>query len=450
MQLATALDCVASFPKPETFSQFTKDIDPEWIEQALHATGTATMRRRRLPAEQVLWLVIGMALFRDRPITEVANKLHLALGSNTSKPVDSNAISEARNRLGETPMAWLFGHCADTWGHQSARRDQWRGLALYGVDGTTCKVPDSDENRKHFGLANGGNRGLSGYPLTRIVGLMALRSHVLAAASFGPSTNGEYWYAEDLWANVPDDSLVILDRNFWAARVTIPLTREGTNRHWLIRGKSTLAGRVVEHLGPNDEIRVFKVSKKAQEKDPSLPKTFKARVIRYQRKGFRPQLLVTSLLDPELYPAEEIVSLYHERWEIELGYGEAKTQMLESIPLRSKNVDRVRQEIWGILIAYNLIRLEMERVADQANVPPTRISFVAVYRMICDEWLWCSLASPGAIPRHLRNLRKNIEYFVLPPRRHERSYPRAVKVKMSSYPRKRRASDVACRTKASK
>jgi hypothetical protein len=115
--------------------------------------------------------------------------------------------------------------------------------------------------------------------------------------------------------------------------------------------------------------------------------------------------------------------------------------MLESIPLRSKSVDRVRQEIWGLLIAYNLIRLEMERAADAAGGPPTRISFVAVFRMICGEWLWCAGASLGAIPRYLRRLRENISLFVLPPRRRERSYPRAVKIKMSSYPRKRRPSD---------
>ena len=126
--------------------------------------------------------------------------------------------------------------------------------------------------------------------------------------------------------------------------------------------------------------------------------------------------------------------------------------MLESIPLRSKSVERVRQEIWGLLIAYNLVRLEMERVADEADLPPTRISFVAVYRMICDEWLWSAIASPGAIPRHLRDLRKQIKLFVLPPRRSDRSYPRAVKVKMSSYPRKRRtaATKKPARRKGSK
>ena len=132
-----------------------------------------------------------------------------------------------------------------------------------------------------------------------------------------------------------------------------------------------------------------------------------------------------------------MAELYHERWEIELGYGEVKTQMQDGIPLRSKNVDRVRQEIWGLLIAYNLLRLEIERVADEAGVPPTRISFVAVFRMICNEWVWSANASPGAIPRHLRRLRENALLFVLPPRRSERTYPRAVKIKMSSYPRKR-------------
>jgi hypothetical protein len=124
--------------------------------------------------------------------------------------------------------------------------------------------------------------------------------------------------------------------------------------------------------------------------------------------------------------------------------------MLASIPLRSKSVDRVRQEIWGLLIAYNLIRLEMERAAGAAGVPPTRISFVAVFRMICGEWLWCAGTSPGAIPRHLRRLREDISLCVLPPRRRERSYPRAVKIKMSNYPRKRRPSDTCDRNKASK
>jgi hypothetical protein len=443
MKLSTALECVASLPSPEEFSRFAQDIPTEWIEEALAATGTATVRKRRLPVEQVPWLVIGMAMLRDRPITEVVNKLALALPNPKGPTVAPSAVAQARARLGESAMAWLFAHSADHWAHQSAANDRWRDLALYGVDGTTIQVPDSKENRKRFGLADGGDRGESGYPLVRLVALMALRSHVLAGVSFGPyKEHGEHWYAANLWSDLPDDSLVIVDRNFWAANVLIPLHRDGTNRHWLIRAKSNVRGRRIKRLGPNDELVEMNVSRQARAKDPSLPETWVVRVVRYQRKGFRPQRLITSMLDPVQYPSAEFAPLYHERWEIELGYREVKTEMLESIPLRSKSVDRVRQEIWGLLIAYNLIRLEMERVAAEAGVSPIRISFVAIFRMVYDEWLWCAIASPGAIPRRLRNLRKQIKLFILPPRRSKRRYRREVKVKMSSYPKKCRPTTI--------
>ena len=83
-------------------------------------------------------------------------------------------------------------------------RARWRGLALFAVDGTTLRVPDSDENREHFCLASGGERGDSGYPMVRMAALMALRYHLVAEASFGPFSHGEYHYANDLWAQLPD------------------------------------------------------------------------------------------------------------------------------------------------------------------------------------------------------------------------------------------------------
>jgi len=182
----------------------------------------------------------------------------------------------------------------------------------------------------------------------------------------------------------------------------------------------------------------MKVSAAARRKDPSLPKVWTARAVRYQRRGFPPQWLLTSLLDAVAYPAREIAALYHERWEVELAYDEIKCEMLErEETIRSKSPERVEQEVWGILLAYNLIRLEMERVADEAGVEPTRVSFVTSLHLIRDECIWSASASPGAIPRHLRKLRSNLARFILPPRRSERRYPRAVKIKMSSYPCKR-------------
>lgn len=440
MQLRKALTRVADLPRSESFDDFRRHIDPDWVQEALDATGTATLRRRRLPAEQVVWLVLGMALFRDRSITQVADSLDLALPARRGPTAAPSAISQARSRLGEDPMAWLFDISAQHWAHSSAARHRWRGLALYGIDGTTLRVWDSPENRDHFGLPNGGPRGDGAYPQVRLVALAALRSHLVAGASFGPYSTGEGTLALDLWAQLPEQSLCIMDRNFFAANVLLPLSRDGNHRHWLIRAKKNTRWRELERLGEDDYLVEMKVSSYARHKDPSLPTTWVARAIRYCLPGFQPQWLLTSMLDSASYPDREIVALYHERWEIEHCYDEVKTEMLDrEETIRSRSPEQVRQEIWGILLAFNLIRLEMERVADEAGVQPTRISFITALHLICDEWLWCASASPGAIPRQLKRLRADLKRFILPPRRPKRRYPRAVKIKMSSYPRKRRS-----------
>jgi Insertion element 4 transposase N-terminal/Transposase DDE domain len=436
MRLSESLHLLAEFT-PEKFEDLRRDIDPEWVLGALHATGTASVRNRRLPAQQVVWLVIGMALFRNRPIHDVVTKLDLAL-PGSSPSVAPSTVAEARARLGAEPMQWLFSISADQWAHTSARKHAWRGLSLYGADGTTLRVPDSPKNAKFFGYSHS-VRGESSYPLVRVVGLMALRSHLLASATFGPYETSEMAYAATLWPMVPNGSLTIVDRLFFSAGILIPLARDGQNRHWLIRAKKNLRWRVLRRLGPRDVWVEMNVSSEARKKDPSLPRTWVMRAITYQRKGFAPQTVLTSLLDPEAYPAREVVALYHERWELELGYDEIKTEMLDrEEAIRSQSPAGVQQELWGLFLAYNLVRLEMERAADEAGVEPARISFVAALRLICDEWLWCAIASPGAIPKHLRDLRASLQTLILPPRRSKRRYLRAVKIKMSNYPRKRR------------
>jgi hypothetical protein len=240
MRLSESLRIIAEFT-PDKFEDLRRNLDPEWVLQALHATGTASLRQRRLPAEQVVWLVIGMALFRDRPIHDVVAKLDLAL-PGPSPTVAESSVADARARLGEDPMEWLFTVCADFWTHQSARQHAWRGLALYGADGTTLRVPDSPENAEAFGYTPSA-RGESAYPTVRAVGLMALRTHLLAAVAFGPYETSEHAYAADLWSSVPDDSLTIVDKLFFSAGILIPLSREGKNRHWLIRAKKVTPRR---------------------------------------------------------------------------------------------------------------------------------------------------------------------------------------------------------------
>ncbi|MGV2528042.1 UNVERIFIED_CONTAM: transposase, partial [Bacillus thuringiensis] len=195
-------------------------------------------------------------------------------------------------------------------------------------------------------------------------------------------------------------------------------------RHWLIPARAGLRGEVVQTHGPGDVSLRMKVSPQARKKDPGLPLTWEVRAITRELDG-KPRTLFTSLMDPARYKAEEVFALYHERWEIELAYGEMKTDMLgQAMTLRSQQPDGVKQELWATLLMYNLIRLEITRIADEAKVQPCRISFITALRYIVDEWLWSSGShTPGAIPAKLAAMRKSIRRFVLPPRRSHRRYP---------------------------
>ena len=426
------------YAEPESFGRLLSSIDAAWIEEALEATGTATIRKRRLPAEQVVWLVLGLALYRDWSISRVVNHLHLALPGESGRGVVPSASIQARARLGDEPMRWLFERCAQSWAHASADRHRYRGLALYGVDGTTVRTLDSAENRAHFGGQSGGDRGASGYPQARVVTLMALRSHLLAAARFGPYAVGETTMAEELWPELPDDSLCIVDREFLAVRCLSAIEDQDRNRHWMTRAKSRSRWRTVKRLGRGDELVELEFSDQTRRANPEMPERWLVRAIRYERPGFQPQTLLTSLHDHKKFPAREMVALYHERWELELGFDEVKTELLErEEALRSKTPRGVAQDLWSLGLLYNLVRLEMEQIAVEAGVPPTRISFIAALQFIQNCWLICAAMAPARIPRKLRRLREDLSQFILPPRRSERLYPRVVKIKMSAYPKKR-------------
>lgn len=438
-----ALEFTSEFT-PKAWPNLTKHLDPAWVEEALLSTGTATIRRRRLPAERTVWLMLGMAVMRDLPVSAVARQLDIALPApDGSRTVAPSALSQARARLGPDPMEWLFVRTAEEWAHRSANASRWQGLALYAVDGTTLRVADSVENRSHFGGQDSGrheggrDERQSGYPLMRLVVVMALRSHLLAAATFGPFAVDERRYAESLWKTIPDHSLVLIDRHYLQANVLVPLTAKRTERHWITRAKSNSKFTLIRRLGRGDELVQFTVSKEARRKDPTLPTHFDARAIRFQRKGYPPQILLTSLLDDRRYPAVELRALYHERWEVELGFGEIKTDMLERLEtIRSKTPNAVAQEMWGLLIAYNLVRLEIERVAKELDVPPIRISFVAALREVVEQWHLATIVSPATVPQRLSTVTDRLRQFLLPPRRPERVFPRAVKIKMSNYARK--------------
>lgn len=415
------------------FDRLAEHLPCEWIEQALAAHGVASIRRRRLPAEQVVWLVIALALFRRQSMAEVLSTLDLALPDMRVEAVCKSAITQARARLGQAPLQWLFEQTAKAWCAQERSANQWKGLSLWAVDGTTFRVPDSPGNREHFGAQRYASGKVASYPQVRAVSLTALPTHLVAAVEFGEYGKNEMRYAKDLIEQIEDHSLTVFDKGFVSAEILLGLRTSGTERHYLIPAKSNTQMEVISGIPQDCRVRL-RISPQARAKAPNLPEAWEARAIRVESANGQSRVLLTSLLDRRRFKAQDLAECYRQRWEIETSYRELKQSMLgDALTLRSHSPEGVNQEIWGALIAYNLVRLEIAKAASQARVAPTDLSFLRALHIIQHELIWAAGMSPGKLPAHLMRMRQQLQLAIVEKRR-GRKCPRVVKAKPHRYP----------------
>lgn len=406
-------------------------IDPAWIEQALTHTGRASIRRRKLPAEHAVWLVIGLALYRHMPLWQVVQEMALTLDGQ-AMPVPSSSVA-ARQRLGPEPLAHLFGLLTQAWGR--ARPGQEGTLRVLAVDGVAWSAPDSADNR----LALGSGRtqyGTQPWPMVRGVCLLDTDSHELLDAQLGSYHCGELTLAAGLRGL--DDSITLFDRAYFSAAFLMDWQHAGTQRHWLMRARDNLRHEIVQTLGEGDWLIRMPVSARARKLRPELPSHWQARRIEVRVDG-RIRRFITSMLDPRRFAAPALAQLYHQRWEIELSFREIKQSLQQGADvLRSKQPELVMQEVWGVLIAHTLLRRWMRLMAEHVGVAPVRISFHTAQHAIVTAINTVHLARAGTLPQHLQRLLDQARYFVLPPRRPDRSFPREVKrSSRSKYPSKK-------------
>jgi hypothetical protein len=416
-------------------------IGLEWVRQALRRTSTETIRRRKLPNEAAIWIVIGIALFRERSIEAVVKHLGLALPGDTIRPsptgaaVSSAAVAQARGRIGSESVAELFRITAESWVEEFAEQNRWRDLKVFAIDGSTLRIPDTASNEQTYGRPGSG-RSKAAYPQARVVGVLAVGSRVMSDFAVGGVGQSETLLARPLIDRIPHQSVLILDRAFVDHAMFARIPARGTDRHFLCRAKKNLLANRVKTLGRNDSLVEIAIPRRKQREDPTLPETLIVRMIQYRLKGFRPSKLITSMLDAERFPAGDIVELYHKRWEIEVAYDELKTHTLErEETIRSRSADLVRQEIHGLLIAYNLLRVMMARAARAAGMEPARMSFRNSLLELRDFLSTAAAVAPGNLPTLYRKFCDKLALLVLPQRR-ARRYPRVVKIKMSGYKRK--------------
>ena len=311
---------------------------------------------------------------------------------------------------------------------------------VLGIDGTTICVPESDENRAHFSLPKNGGHRESASPQARVVGLMALWSHVLLELNIGASTESEESLSSSFDEHLQGHCVLMVDRGLVDYGRFYRHQKRGEERYWLVRARSNLVWTVLEILGPNEVMAEVPFRRPARRSDPTLPRSMRIRVICSQLPGYKPQWLLTSMLDVERPPAAEITLLYHQRWELETGFDELHTHTLERLEaLRSQTPDRIQQELFALAVVDNLVRLEMARGAQLLEVSPFRSSYRTSLLLIRTLWLSAWVVAAGRLPQDLEQLTGDIASLVLPAKR-PRSYPRAVNIKMTRYPRKGRAS----------
>lgn len=243
----------------------------------------------------------------------------------------------------------------------------------------------------------------------------------------------EYTLAEQLIEQTADNTLTLLDKGYYSPGLLNAWSQAGEHRHWMIPLKKGTWYEEVRKLGKGDRLIRLKTSPQSRKKWPGLEAEVTVRLLTYMRKGKTCHLL-TSMTDAMRYPAGEMAGLYGHRWEIELGYREIKqTMQLSRLTLRSKKPALVEQELWGVLLAYNLVRYQMIKMAGSLKgYWPNELSFSESCGLVMRMLMTLQGASPGRIPELMRDLASMAQMVKLPARR-ERAFPRVVKERPYKY-----------------
>jgi len=348
-----------------------------------------------------------------------------------------SAWCQARQRL---PLVVLqeVGHKLATQVRQSAGlagERHWLGRRVRLIDATNFSMPDTPELRAHFGDVPGQKPGC-GFPIAHCLMVFGMEGGELAYWDASPYKTGDLHHTPQAHEQAIRPGDVLLGDDAFSAYVHLAMLKSRgadgvfpTHHARLVdftpgrvggadAPKGAPGSRWVESLGTDDQlVEYFKPPSRPDWMTPeqfdAIPPSMIVREIRrtVHRKGFRPMrvTVTTTLLDAEAYPADEVVALRLERWEVETDLRHLKTTMKMEV-LRSETVAGVKKELAAFATVYNLTRLVMADAARRQGVGIGRLSFA-------DALAWLRHAEPGDDPPRLEVV----------PVRPGRVEPRAVK-----------------------
>lgn len=356
------------------------------IQKVLQRTGKSSIRQRDLPAHVVVYYVIALALYMQSSYREVLRCLLEGL-QWLLKPggqltiAGKSGISQARSRLGWEPLQQLHDEVVAPIATAATKGARYRQWYLSSIDGSTLDVADEKANAEAFGRPSS-SRGQSAFPQIRFVSLVENGTHVLFATRMGGLACSEIALAKEVLPGLRAGMLCLADRNFFGFELWNLARGTGADLLWRVKKNLTLScakrlpdGSFLSTIYPTQADRRHGTSGVC------------LRVIEYRLEGVQGAeplyRLVTTILDPEAAPAQELAALYHERWEIETALDELKTHLRGAkMVLRSKQPDLVRQEFYGFLMAHFAIRGLMHEAALTADEDPDRLSFIHAVRVV--------------------------------------------------------------------
>lgn len=372
------------------------------ITAVLSKFGKASRRQRDLPAPVVVYYVMALALYMQCSCREVLRclleGLHWLLDAGeTYEVAGPSGISQARERLGWEPLEALHDELVQPVASQKTRGAWYRQWRLVSLDGSTLEAPDTQRNAAEFGRPSN-QKGAGGYPQIRFVSLSENGTHVLFGSRMGGYRTAETTLAGQVLAALRPGMLCLADRQFLGYTLWQRAQASGAallwrvSKHFLLPCQKRLAdGSYLSSL--------YASAKDRQGGRHGIP----VRVIEYQLlevTGAEPLYrLVTTILDPEQAPAQELAPLYHERWELETAFDELKTHLRGGrVVLRSKTPDLVRQEFYGLLLTHFAVRRLMHEAAVRAEEDPDRLSYTHTVRVVRRRLPQFAAIPPSAQP----------------------------------------------------
>lgn len=410
------------------------------IDEVLVATGRVQQRIRRLPARVTVLFILGLALFSGVGYRGVWREL-LHSGGVAAGPVpSSNALSQARRRVGVAPLRELFIRLRGPRALDAAPGAFVAGLRLVAWDGTQLDVPASAANDAVF-VPGRGRKGVAAFGKVRLLTLIEVGTHAVIDAVFG--TDSEQVLAARLAPSLQPGMLLLADRNFPSWKLWQQCAQTGAHLLWRVKASRLLPRiatftdgswlAVLPQPGTRRRrgcwVRVIEYTVTVTAIDPATGASIQ------RTELFR---LLTTIGDPHLATAADLAECYRQRWESENGYQELKTlQRGARTVLRSTEPDGVYQELYAYLITYQAIRsLIVAAAGDQ--IDPDRLSFTVALRAVRRAITTAATAPPTVLAAAITAILAEISRDQH--QRRNRSGPRAVKRSQASYPAKRHAT----------